>query len=618
MKGISIVERHFEKAILAVIALGIGGYAVVDMAGLLRDKPKMGGREVGLQEIADQLNGVSKEVGSLQSGTEVGIEMPAASAGEAVGDAVFEKAVTSGEPIPRAMPTLASSLFSKSSRPIPLYHEPALAAAKMTEPVLQRDNAMAVPADEAGKALAAFLNERPAGWDKGDANVIWTTPTAEIDLAAVRAEFARSGNGRERLPVHWWQPRTRDIVVLDVRFERQERLPDGTWGESTLVRGLPGAPSLRGQKFTSLGGVLDALKKTPEMQEQILRPALPPMMVGAAQAASTPGAAPAPANRKLADARKSLDDATRLLEQKTTDLDKAGGPYDGPPKGGKGGGSSGGGSSGGGGKGGAGGGAGRPTDEGDPNVLRKRRTLTLEVDKLKAEVAALTKKVDELAKADAADSKSAANSASADRMLVWANDFQVRPGAEYRYRCQVEFLNPFLGRRNELQPEQQKLDASSGLLTAPSPWVTVRVRSPREFFALEAMPGEGASGLGMGRFELFKLDRGTWRATRDMIEFGDRVGGPSEASDKSAGKVDFTTDWYVVGVYRDFAAEVAGARSSDRPTLLVLASASDPSRIVVRRTQGDAASAARSYLSEQVGTPAPVAPAAASGSGKGG
>ena len=622
MKGISIIERHFEKAVLALIALGIGGFALVDVSGLLQTKPKMGGREVELSEIAKQLVSISDEVGRLQGGTEVTIELPpAGDDGNAVAE--FDKAPVSADPIVRAAPALATSLFAKANRPIPMYFEPSLGPVKMASPVLQRDNAVRLADDAAGKAIAAFLDQRPDGWPKGDRNVIWTTPTAEIDLAAVRAEFERSGaqggSARERLPVHWWQQRNREIVVLDVRFERQERKVDGSWGDTTLVEGLPGVASLRGQKFANVGAVLDALKKFPEAREQILRPALPTMTGGVQESAASDGsAAPAsPVNRKLADARKSLDEAKKTLEQKSADLDKAGGPYDGAPKGGRGGGSSGGGG-GGGGKGGAGGGAGRPTDEGDPAVLRKRRMLTIEVEKLKVEVADLTKKVDELAKADAAAGKGADASGSGDRVTIWTHDFQVRPGAEYRYRCQVEFLNPFLGRRSELQPAQQKLDAASGLRTAPSDWVTVRVRSPREFFALEAMAGEGASGLGMGRFELFKLDGGSWRLTRDMIEFGDRVGGLEEGGDKAGAKIDFTTDWYVVGVYRDLATEASSGRAGDRPMLVILASASDPSRIVVRRPSSDTASPSRSYLGEQAGAPIGGPQASASGSGKGG
>lgn len=610
MKGISIVERHFEKAVLALIALGVGGYAVADILGLLTASPKLGGRSVSIAEVSESLKSVSDDVTRAQSGTEV-FKLPDVPQDDADAAAMLEKAAAKGDPYPRAMPPLASSLFSKAARPIPLYHEPQFAAVRMKSPVDQRDNAVKIGGDAAGAALAAFLDARPEGWKKGDTNVIWTTPTAEIDLGLIRAELERSDDRHERLPTHWWQQRGRGICIVDVQFEREELQADGSWGEPTVVAGLPGALSLRGQSFTSVRAVLDALK-TPDAQQQILRPALPAMVASSGSS----GGVEAPVNRKLVDARNALEKVTKDLAKKTEDLDKAGGPYSGPPRGPGAGGGAGGSSGGGGGGGGKGGGGGngRPTDEGDPNVLRKRRALTIEVEKLTAEAESLRKKVDEMTKADEARAKSAA-AADADRVLVWANDFQVRPGATYRYRCRVSVLNPFLGRERELQESQRKLQAGAGILTPPSEWAEVSIRSPRECFALEAMPGEGASSLGMGRFELFKLEQGVWRSARDVFEVGDLVG--ATIGDGGPDQAEFAMDWYVVGVYRDYAAEAAMGRArSERPAIVVLASASDPTRILVRRPSEDVPSPSRSYLGDQVAA-APGASASASGANTG-
>jgi hypothetical protein len=161
------------------------------------------------------------------------------------------------------------------------------------------------------------------------------------------------------------------------------------------------------------------------------------------------------------------------------------------------------------------------------------------------------------------------------------------------------------------------------VLTAPSDWVTVRTRSPRDFFVVEAMPGEGASGLGLGRFDLFKLDKGQWCSQRETVELGDRVGGVLKAA-VAGGKetdVDFTTDWFVIGVYRDFAAEAEMARggkkgseggSSDRQMIVVLANANDPSQIVIRRPSEDASNPDRAFLTQRT-TPSK---AGAQGSGE--
>ena len=213
---------------------------------------------------------------------------------------------------------------------------------------------------------------------------------------------------------------------------------------------------------------------------------------------------------------------------------------------------------------------------------------------------------------------------------MWAHDLKIRPGATYRYRCVLSILNPFLGRASEVQDSQRPLAAKSGVLSAPSEWVTVRTRSPRDFFVIEAMPGEGASGLGLGRFDLFKLDKGTWCTQRETIELGDRVGGVMKAAGAATGKepeVDFTTEWFVIGVYRDFAAEAEAARGGrkgsepgsavDRQMMVVLANANDPSLIVVRRPAEDSAHPDRSFLTQKASPAKPSsAPAAASGGSK--
>ena len=149
-----------------------------------------------------------------------------------------------------------------------------------------------------------------------------------------------------------------------------------------------------------------------------------------------------------------------------------------------------------------------------------------------------------------------------------------------------------------------------GILSAPSEWSSVRIRNPREIFAVEAMPGEGASGLGLARFEVFRLDKGLWCLGREVSEVGDRVGGPGQG----AGATDFTTDWYVVGVYRDLAAD-AEARSkgaeaaSERQMIVVLANAKDPTQIVVRRPSTDVSSGDRGTLGQRISPGKPTASA---------
>lgn len=653
MKGISIVERHFEKAILALVALAVGGFAVTDILGFWSAPAKMGGKDTPVAELAPTLKKLSDEVASAQGGTQVSIEIPPVPEGATNASSLFDRPAVPGDPLPKAMPALASSLFSKASRPVPMYHEPAFGPVKMIAPIAQSDGAVKVVAGK-DDALLAFLDARPAGWQKGDTDVIWTTPTAEVDLGSIRAELEKAepnaSPAREKLPLHWWQQRDRSVCVLDVKFEREEQLPDGSWGSAVEVEALPGIATFRGVDLPNVSAVVDRMKANTGMQERILRPPFPALSQGtAADPRGGAQGAAAGESKELTAARKALEKARERLADATTKLTEAGGEYNEPPpppKGGKGKGGSGdsnspppGGSSGakGGGAPGAGGfGPGAGGGANDPNSpanIRKRRNLTQERDKAKADVTKFEGQVSQLSK-PVGGAQGAAAAQASDRFLVWAHDVKVRPGAVYRYRCVLSILNPFLGRASELQDAQKALAAKAGVFTAPSDWVTVRTRSPRDFFVIEAMPGEGASGLGLGRFDLFKLDKGQWCTQRETIEVGDRVGGMLKAASGGSGKeaeVDFTTDWFVIGVYRDFAAEAEQARAgkkgadgagatTDRQMMVVLANANDPSQIVVRRPSEDSAHPDRAFLSQRTAPAKPAAPgsgeAPASGAGK--
>ena len=657
MKGISIVERHFEKGILALVALAVGGFALTDVLGMWSTPTKLGGKETAVAEIAPSVKRLSDEVASAQGGTQVSIEIPSVPAGDSNASALMERPAAPADPLPRAMPSLAGALFSNASRPVPLYREPSFGPVKMVAPVLQSDGAVKAVAGK-DDALIAFLDARPEGWDKGDTGVIWTTPVAEVDLAAIRAELEKAepnaSPAREKLPLHWWQQRDRSVCVLDVVFERQERRADGSWGESVLVPALPGIATFRDAELANVGAVVDRMKANPGMQERILRPPFPALAQGtAADPRGGSQSEAATESKELVAARKSLEKAKERLADIAARLEAAGGEYyeappaskggrnrgsgDGgsaPPAGGGGGGMGGG--MGGGGGGSFGPGGGNATDPNSPQNIRKRRTITQDRDKAKAEVAKVEAQVNQLAK-PAAGSVAAAGGQpkAADRFTVWAHDVQVRPGAVYRYRCALSILNPFLGRSSEVQDSQKALATKAGISTAPSEWVTVRVRSPRDFFLIEAMPGEGASGLGLGRFDLYKLDKGQWRTQCETIELGDRVGGSMKAAGATAGgdgEIDFTTDWFVIGVYRDFAAEAEAARggkkgadaggSSDRQMMVVLGNAKDPSLIVIRRPSEDRPHPDHAFLTQRVSGGGKTAasgadPAASGGSKKG-
>ena len=108
MKGISIVERHFEKAILAVIAAAIGGFVAWDF--ISASKAKVGGKEVSVSEIGPELKKTADAISAAQEGTEVSVTIPAAPSGTEAAIAPLDRPAAPAEPMPRTMPPLASKI----------------------------------------------------------------------------------------------------------------------------------------------------------------------------------------------------------------------------------------------------------------------------------------------------------------------------------------------------------------------------------------------------------------------------------------------------------------------------------------------------------------------------
>ncbi len=631
MKGISIVERHFEKALLIVIALGVGGLVAYDFL-FGASKAKVGGKEIGVSEIGPELKRAAEGLAAAQGGTDVPFTLPPVPAD---GQAVFApmgREATSSDPLPQVMPAIASGLFSRTERQVPLYHEPAFGPVKMMSRVTQSDGAVKItPGKDDG--LVAYLDRRPAGWAKGSTDVIWTTPAAEVDMASIRAELERAEAAanppREKLPMHWWQQRDRSIWILDVIFDREELQKDGSWSNAVVVETLPGIATFRSESPRSAGAIAAIFAKNPEMRKRLLQPPSPPLTRGTATDPLA-GEAAASETKEVRAARKRLEEAQKKLDQVTADLEAAGGEYTDPaagaPKGkgkgkGKGGegsdpgaGSGGSGPKSGGGGFGPGKGPGGGTDANSPEGIKKRKKLMAARDEARQEVKRLQDQVASATKpaAGAAEAPKAGDVAS-DRIVVWTHDFQVRPGATYRYRCRLQIANPFLGRKSELQDSQKNLDRDAGILTQPSEWAAVRIRNPHEFFALEGVQGDYASDLGRARFELFSLDKGTWCRGKELTAVGERVG---RRVQQGTSVTDFTTDWFVLCVYRDLAAEAEARRSGDtsatRQMAVVLANVNDPSQIIIRRPGSDGASVERAALDKKA-DPAKAGPETGSG-----
>ena len=77
MKGINPLERHFEKLILALVALGLLAWVGADLMGVTAETVKMGGKQVTLDEIGGTLSLPKTRRIALTSVTSpAGVEVP--------------------------------------------------------------------------------------------------------------------------------------------------------------------------------------------------------------------------------------------------------------------------------------------------------------------------------------------------------------------------------------------------------------------------------------------------------------------------------------------------------------------------------------------------------------
>ncbi|NBV64323.1 MAG: hypothetical protein EBR71_07625, partial [Planctomycetes bacterium] len=84
MKGINPLERHFEKLILALVALGLLAWVGADLMGVTAETVKMGGKQVTLDEIGGTLSDRAKKLGENQRSTESPVKFDAVPAGEGI------------------------------------------------------------------------------------------------------------------------------------------------------------------------------------------------------------------------------------------------------------------------------------------------------------------------------------------------------------------------------------------------------------------------------------------------------------------------------------------------------------------------------------------------------
>lgn len=564
-------EQHVEKIVLGAAVLGVIGVGVWEF-GFNESTVSLGGEQVPISTVDGKLDEEAQKLqNKLRDDADARVTFPELKESTS---SLFQKSLAdgagAGTKVSANGPSFASVLVKDGLSKDVTYHEPKLAAPTS---LLVQSTSDAVT-DEAKSEFKEYLD--PILPD-GTTDITWITPSALIDLGAMRAELESSGGGDAKaIPTRWWE---NTLLIADVVFERQERREDGSWGSATVVDpvGTQLAAELSFRKDLAAnpvppelrGTVVETLKQQAD-QLAVLRPEFYPTKRGLWLEPND--AAPvAPVGlsdeelRKLRELNKAQDALTKLEAQRArleAELKELGGRLDAPTgddkkkdKDDKSAGDGGAGGGGGFGFGGGGSGGGGMKGRRDPNAGKdaekdkKRIQKTKLLDQVVKDIDAKKKQLLALGGTAAQVERAAKQVDLAKDMSVrvWTHDVNVKAGEMYRYRCSVKLLNPFLGKESVLTAAQQPLAKASSIGSATSAWSDpYTIPSELAIFVTQA----SLRGRGEATVEVYRLHDGQRQVESFNVSPGDRIGEAASSKSDSAG-VDFTTDWFIVDIFVD-------------------------------------------------------------------
>jgi hypothetical protein len=601
-KGIPFVEQHIEKFVLGAAGFVFLSVVAWQIVGT-HNNVTLDGRNAAPSEIDEALAARTQTLAQK-------LEAPAPSIGDKLGERLKPQAdsfaqllgasVSPAAELPSIQPALAKVLQSEGATAGTPFHVPKFPTMAM-RPTVQVSDTLDPSVVEQNAALKAMFPTGATSYD-----ITWAVPNAVLDVKTMRSEL-QSSSGGAQIPGFWYRS---TLFLIDVEFQRERKLTDGSWGESIAVPALPGQFSFRPEIAKGAdAGLRDAAFNylaDKAQQRQIVQPdfyltkrsIFSPAMLLSERDSQTGEVSENPEDAKLDGEIRRLKrelgglavQAKRIKE----DLDGIGGPLEDTSKedkkkeeekkkkeeeqGGNQGGNRGGGGGGlgrpGGGLGGAGSGgsaggmSGRNNPAAEAN-REKRIALTKKLKKIdsdtKSKEESLAEKLKKRGISESeAKTRDAASSdlETADSLVVWAHDLGVKPGEQYRYRAIAKAYNPFFTNGSLLVDAQKKLGDGFTLDTVASDWSDpFRVSPPVRFFVVDAQAGEGRLGVGQATVEVYRYFDGQRRKSRFTVQPGDEIA-------QSKDGIAFETGFFLVDVYTDPASERGGA--DRRPVALAV------------------------------------------------
>ena len=628
-KGISFVEEHVEKFVLG--AVGVVFFSVL-VWQLFPTTVKVEGKEVPLSLV-------DKELEAKTASLNLKLDQPREPLAKQLEgklkaqltafNAELASGVSPSAALPRIEPILAADLnVSGATSSAMEFNIPKFAPVKMRG-ATQVDDTIDETVFAAHPQLAQYFASAT-----GPHDISWLVPSAQIDLKSMLTALKDSNPKAALIPGHWYD---NNLFLIDVNFNREEQLPDGSFGNAHLVDVLPGAFTLRSEiEKNPDAGLRDSVwtsLRDKATQRAILQPDFLKTKRSNFSAAdllteqSAAGEGEDPVIRGL---RKAVAKAQLEVTRITADLQELGGPLEDTSKedkrkeeerkkkeqeeaagggnNGGGGGASrpGGGLGGGGGGGGLGGGGlgggmgGKNTGGGDPKdtaTKDKRIKMTKVLKEKTKKLEALQKQLNDKDAAAAATKASAAAAndlAAAEKAVIWAHDLGVVAGKTYRYQAVVKTYNPFFTNTGVL-PDSQKAEGAAFTRTTPiSGWSEPCTVAPRiAFFVTDAVPGEGRLGVGQATVEVFCYRDGERRSEKFTVQPGDTIG-----AGKSKGDAAFDTGYYVVDIVSDPITERTGA--DRRPSATVVVQSAEGKTFQIRVPKADSINPTRRSFQDEI------------------
>ncbi len=362
----------------------------------------------------------------------------------------------------------------------------------------------------------------------------WVTVQSQFSGQDLQAAYQRDPDGPggavSPMPSSWWAS---GAGVVEVEVERQRLGDDGEWGPAEAVARMPGITSLTDEldeKATNYRQ-LQALGAQAASQEQpILRPEFVAILEG--EPWVPPSEIPDPDEqseqqremRILETRLSSIYRDIQLKEQALTG-NTPGAEREREREG----------------RGGGGGDAERrrqsqnenAADRGNQQEDARRASIQRQIDQLNerreqvvAELEDLGWQPDGTGPSEAYDRSAYQRTEpllEAETVHFWSHDFDVEPGATYRYRTRLVFVNPLFGRKSSLNESLHEYAESKLTRSEWSSWgESVDIGWDEYYFLTGANAGTSALSTASATAELYKFYYGYWRRSQVALEPGDR------------------------------------------------------------------------------------------------